>query len=212
MTPDSATVYIVDDDAAVRKALTRLLRAAGFNVVCCSSSTEYLQQDDRTVTGCVLLDVAMPGISGLDLQEALAESGCERSIVFITGHGDIPKSVRAMKAGAIDFLTKPFDEEKVLAAVRLGIEKDLQARQLRNQRTSIEQRMATLTPREREVLEHVISGKINKQIAAAIGTVEKTVKVHRARVMAKLEVNSVAELVRVAEQAGITPVGSRSSG
>jgi FixJ family two-component response regulator len=152
----------------------------------------------------------MPGISGLDLQDALAISGHERAIVFITGHGDIPKSVRAMKAGAIDFLTKPFDDEKVLAAVRVAIEKDLSSQHIRKQRDSVKQRIATLTPREREVLEHVISGKLNKQIAADLGTGEKTVKVHRGRVMSKLGVESVADLVRIAEQAGISPVGNLS--
>jgi FixJ family two-component response regulator len=208
MNSDAGKVYVVDDDEGVRKALARLLRAAGFEVKCFSSAAEYLEHDDRSVAGCLLLDVAMPGISGLDLQDALAISGHERAIVFITGHGDIPKSVRAMKAGAIDFLTKPFDDEKVLAAVRVAIEKDASARRLRKLRNSAEQRLATLTPREREVLEHVISGKLNKQIAADLGTVEKTVKVHRGRVMSKFGVESVAELVRIAEQAGIAPVGN----
>src|SRR5262245_38852089 len=208
MNSNLAIVWVVDDDEAVRKALSRLLRASGFEVICCTSGAEYLEQDIPEAAGCVLLDVAMPGISGLDLQDALAKSGCERSIVFITGYGDIPKSVQAMKAGAIDFLAKPFDAEKVLAAVRLAIEKDIQGRAIRNRRSSIEQRIATLTPREREVLEHVISGELNKQIAREIGTVEKTVKVHRARAMSKLGVQSVAELVRVAEQAGIAPVGA----
>jgi FixJ family two-component response regulator len=147
----------------------------------------------------------MPGITGLDLQEALATSGSERSIVFITGQGDVPKSVQAMKAGAVDFLTKPLDDEKLLTAVRTAIEKDRRARLSRDQRQSIEQRLATLTLREREVLEHVVSGQLNKQIAANLGTVEKTIKVHRGRVMAKMGVDSVAELVRVAEQAGVKP-------
>jgi FixJ family two-component response regulator len=203
MNSDFGTVYVVDDDEGVRKALTRLLRAAGFEVHCFASAAEYLEKDDRTQAGCLMLDVAMPGISGLDLQEALKTTGSERSIVFITGQGDIPKSVQAMKAGAIDFLTKPLDDEKLLAAVRLAIEKDDLARRARAERQSIEQRLASLTQREREVLEHVISGEINKQIAAKLGTVEKTIKVHRGRVMAKMGVDSVAELVRVAEQAGV---------
>jgi FixJ family two-component response regulator len=202
---NSGLVYVVDDDAGVRKALKRLLSAAGFEVVCYASAAEYLEEDDRSQVGCLLLDVAMPGITGLDLQEALATSGSERSIVFITGQGDVPKSVQAMKAGAVDFLTKPLDDEKLLTAVRTAIEKDRRARLSRDQRQSIEQRLATLTLREREVLEHVVSGQLNKQIAANLGTVEKTIKVHRGRVMAKMGVDSVAELVRVAEQAGVKP-------
>jgi FixJ family two-component response regulator len=205
----SGTVYIVDDDLAVRKALSRLLRAAGFDVSCHSSAAEYLEQDDRSQAGCLLLDVAMPGITGLDLQNALVSSGNERAIVFLTGHGDIPKSVQAMKAGAIDFLTKPIEDEKLLAAVQIAIEKDGQKRLLRAQQESLEQRIATLTHREREVLEHVVSGQLNKQIAADLGTVEKTIKVHRARVMAKMGATSIADLVRLAEQAGITPASAR---
>jgi FixJ family two-component response regulator len=210
MNTDIGIVYVVDDDPAVRKALSRLLRAAGFEVSCHSSAAEYLAQDDRSQAGCLLLDVAMPGISGLDLQNALTASGNERAIVFLTGHGDIPRSVQAMKAGAIDFLTKPIEDEKLLVAVRVAVEKDTRARELRAQRESVERRIATLTQREREVLEHVVSGQLNKQIAADLGTVEKTVKVHRARVMAKMGVTSIAKLVRLAEQAGITPAGTQA--
>jgi FixJ family two-component response regulator len=210
MNHESGIVYVVDDDAAVRKGLQRLLQATRFDVRCYASAAEYLQDDDRSRIGCLLLDVAMPGISGLELQEALVASGKDRAIVFLTGHGDIPKSVQAMKAGAVDFLTKPIDDEKLLAAVRVAIEKDTRARELRVQRESVEQRIATLTHREREVFEHVVSGQLNKQIAADLGTVEKTIKVHRARVMAKMGVSSVAELVRLAEQAGITPAGTRA--
>ena len=161
--------------------------------------------------GAYCLTWRCPEISGLDLQEALATTESERSIVFITGQGDIPKSVQAMKAGAIDFLTKPLDDENLLAAVRLAIEKDHLAQRDRDERQSIEQRLATLTHREREVLEHVVSGELNKQIAAKLGTVEKTIKVHRGRVMAKMGVDSVAELVRVAEQAGVRPAVSLTS-
>jgi FixJ family two-component response regulator len=210
MSVNSGIVYVVDDDVAVRKALKRLLTIAGFEVVCFSSATEYLEQDDRSQVGCLLLDVAMPGITGLDLQEALAVSGSDRSIVFITGQGDIPQSVRAMKAGAVDFLTKPLDDEKLLTTVQIAIEKDRSARRTRAQRQSIEQRLATLTQREREVLEHVVSGQLNKQIAASLGTVEKTIKVHRGRVMAKMGAKSVAELVRIAEQASVKPAQNRS--
>jgi FixJ family two-component response regulator len=205
-------VFVVDDDPAVRKALSRLLESVGFNVRCFASALEFLHQHDRSQAGCLLLDLAMPGLNGLELQEALAASGCERSIVFISGHADVPKSVKAMKAGAVDFLTKPFEDEVLLTAVRAAIEKDLHARSTRTIRESVEQRLATLTQREREVLEHVVSGQLNKQIAADLGIVEKTIKVHRSRVMAKMRVTSVAELVRIAEQVGIRPVGSRLEG
>jgi FixJ family two-component response regulator len=210
MSTESGTVFVVDDDAGVRKAIARLLRADKFDVECFSSAVEFLRQHDRNQLGCIVLDLAMPGLNGLELQQELAASGCERSIVFITGHGDVPQSVRAMKAGAVDFLTKPIQDEELLAAVRLAITRDLQARRDRAHRESIDQRLATLTQREREVLEHIVSGQLNKQIAADLGTVEKTIKVHRARVMAKMRVTSVADLVRLAEAAGIAPVGSHS--
>jgi FixJ family two-component response regulator len=210
MNDDACIVYVVDDDAGVRKGLKRLLQAAGFEVLCYASAAEFLNDDDRSRVGCLLLDVAMPGISGLELQDALVASGNDRSIVFLTGHGDIPKSVQAMKAGAIDFLTKPTDDEKLLSAVRVAVEKDTRARERRALRESVEQRLATLTQREREVFEHVVSGQLNKQIAADLGTVEKTIKVHRARVMAKMGATSIAELVRLAEKAGVTPVGTRA--
>jgi FixJ family two-component response regulator len=210
MNNNDCIVYVVDDDAGVRKALKRLLQAAGFEVLCYASAAEYLNNDDRSRVGCLLLDVAMPGISGLELQEALVASGNDRAIVFLTGHGDIPKSVQAMKAGAVDFLTKPIDDVKLLSAVRVALEKDTRARKLRAQRQSVEQRVSTLTHREHEVLQHVVSGQLNKQIAADLGTVEKTIKVHRARVMAKMGATSVADLVRLAEQAGIAPAGTRA--
>jgi FixJ family two-component response regulator len=208
MTNPTSAVFIVDDDPGVRKALSRLLQPAGFEVYCFASAREFLNLQDVNQPGCLLLDLAMPGLNGLELQEALAASGCERPIVFISGQADVPMSVKAMKAGAVDFLTKPFEEDVLLTAVRAAIERDAHLRRARTQRASVEQRLATLTQREREVLEHVISGKINKQIAADLGTVEKTIKVHRGRVMAKLGATSVADLVRVAEQAGIRPVGS----
>ena len=211
MNAEASVVFVIDDDEGVRKALSRLLQAAGFEACSYPSALEFLKLHDRNQAGCLLLDLAMPGLNGLELQQALVESGCERSIVFISGQADVPKSVKAMKAGAVDFLTKPVEDEVLLAAVRTAIERDRQARSVRAQRESIEERLASLTHREREVLEHVVSGQLNKQIAADLGTVEKTIKVHRARVMAKMGVTSVAELVRVAEHAGITPVGSRSS-
>lgn len=198
-----ATVFVVDDDPAVLKGLSRLLRSAGLPVTTFSSPPQFLVEHDANAPGCLVLDVAMPGLNGLELQAALAAKGSVRQIIFLTGHGDIPMSVQAMKRGAVDFLTKPVNDDDLLKAVRAAIEKDCLQRQTRAEVAEIEQRLATLTPREREVLEHVISGQLNKQTAADLGTVEKTIKVHRARVMEKLKVQSVAELVRLAERAGI---------
>ena len=196
------TVFVVDDDAAVLKSLSRLLRSAGLAVATFSSPRQFLDRHDPDTPGCLVLDVAMPGLNGLELQQALIASGHELPIIFLTGHGDIPMTVQAMKRGAVDFLTKPVNDENLLKAIRVAIEKDRLQRQARANVTEIQQRLATLTPREREVLQHVISGQLNKQIAADLGTVEKTVKVHRARVMQKMKVQSVAELVRLAERAG----------
>jgi FixJ family two-component response regulator len=205
MNTDGGVVFVVDDDPGVRKALARLLRATGFEARCFSSPADFLMEHDPSQPGCLLLDLAFPGVNGLELQEALAASGCQRPIVFISGHGDVPQSVQAMKAGAVDFLEKPLQDEELLAAVRQAIERDLSDRRDRAQRESITKRIATLTQREIEVLEHIVSGQLNKQIAADLGTVEKTIKVHRARVMAKMGVDSVAELVRATERVGITP-------
>lgn len=197
------TVFVVDDDAAVLKSLSRLLRSAGLAVAAYSSPREFLDHHNPQWPGCIVLDVAMPGLNGLELQQVLVAGGHERSIVFLTGNGDIPMTVQAMKGGAVDFLTKPVNDDKLLQAVRAAIDQDLWKRQNRDEVAEIEQRLATLTPREREVLEHVISGKLNRQTAADLGTVEKTIKVHRARVMEKMQAQSVAELVRLAEKAGI---------
>ena len=197
------TIFIVDDDPGVLKGLSRLLRAARFDVLAFSSPQEFLARHDPCAPGCLVLDVAMPGLNGLELQAALAAKGSAVPIIFLTGHGDIPMSVQAMKRGAADFLTKPVNDEELLKAVRLALEKDRVGRQERAEIEAIKQRLATLTPREREVMEHVISGQLNKQTAADLGTVEKTIKVHRARVMQKMQVQSVAELVRLAERAGV---------
>lgn len=199
------TVFLVDDEASVLKALARLLRSAGLNVETFGSPQEFLQHHDPHAHGCLVLDVAMPGLNGLDLQQALAAKGTELPVIFLTGRGDIPMSVQAMKQGAVDFLTKPTNDEDLLAAVRAGIDKDRANRQAGAERSKLQQKLATLTPREREVLHHIIAGKLNKQVAAELGIVEKTIKVHRARVMKKMNVRSVAELVRVTERAGIRP-------
>jgi FixJ family two-component response regulator len=197
------TVYVVDDDPAVLKSLSRLMRAAGMKVAAFGSSREFLEQHDRNSHGCLVLDVAMPGLNGLELQSALAAKGSAIPIIFLTGKGDVPTSVQAMKGGALDFLTKPVNEGDLLEAIRVAIKKDRAARQARAELDDIRERLATLTPREREVLDHVVSGQLNKQIAGDLVIVESTVKVHRARVMEKLKVRSVAELVRLAERAGI---------
>ena len=198
---EAPCVRIVDDDAAVLKSLDRLLRSAGFAVRTFPSSQDFLRQHDGSAPGCVVLDLSMPGIDGLQLQQALASSGDPCPIIFITGYGDVPTSVRAMKAGAVDFLTKPFDQQELLAAVRSAIDKDRSARAARAERSSIGVRVAALTPREREVMVHVVAGHLNKQIAAELGIAEKTVKVHRARVMKKMGAGSVAELVTMVSSA-----------
>jgi FixJ family two-component response regulator len=203
MSNESPTIFIVDDDPAVLFGLSRLLRSAGLSVVSFASAQEFLAQHDPHTPGCLVLDVAMPGLNGLELQEALAKMGSGIPIIFLTGYGTVPDSVKAMKSGALDFLSKPVDEKDLLAAIHLAIEKAVVARQDRSELDEIQARIKTLTPREREVLTHVVSGQLNKQIAYDLGTVEKTIKVHRARVMEKMKVGSVAELVRLAERVGI---------
>jgi FixJ family two-component response regulator len=205
------TVFLVDDEPSVLKAIARLVRAAGFKVETFRSPQEFLEGYDPSRTGCLVLDVAMPGLNGLDLQEALCSKAIELPIVFLTARGDIPMSVKAMKRGAVDFLQKPANDEELLKAIQDGIDRDAAARQERGQLLGIQQRLATLTPREKEVFAHIISGKPNKQVAAALGVVEKTIKVHRGRVMTKMKVRSLADLVRVAERAGIKPPASRQS-
>jgi FixJ family two-component response regulator len=198
------TVFIVDDDAGVLKALSRLLRAKGYDTRPFMSPQEFLDHHDTTVPGCAVLDVSMPDLDGLQLQQALTAGGTQRPVIFITGKGDIPTSVRAMKAGAIDFLTKPVSERDLLDAIDRAKQQDARIRQIQAELTLIQAKIATLTPREREVLAHVVAGRLNKQIAGDLGTVEKTIKVHRSRMMEKLGVRTVADLVRLAEKAGIS--------
>jgi FixJ family two-component response regulator len=206
MTSDSSfVVFLVDDDPGVLKALTRLLRSKGHEVRAFASSTEFLAQHDASVRGCAILDVSMPDLDGLKLQTALMASGVERPVIFITGVGDIPATVRAMKAGAIDFLTKPVSSRQLFSAIERAIEIDLKARESQKDLELINRRISALTPREREVLTHVIAGRLNKQIAADLGIVEKTIKLHRGRMMRKMGVRTVADLVRIAERAGIRP-------
>jgi FixJ family two-component response regulator len=197
------TVFVVDDYAPGRRSISRLLRTAGFAVTTFASAKEFLAQYDSETPGCLVLDLAMPGVSGFELQRILAGKGNLLPIIFLTSHGDIPKSVQAMKHGASDFLTKPVNDEDLLAAIRVAIEKDRALRREQAELSEIRARLATLTPREREVLEYVVAGKLNKQIAGDLGTVEQTIKVHRAHVMQKMRVQSVAELVRLAQRCRI---------
>jgi FixJ family two-component response regulator len=202
---DQPIVFAVDDDSSVLRALSRLLRSHGYQVQGYDSAQPFLEAIQPTTHGCVLLDLSLPEISGLELQERLLASGNRHPIVFLTGQGSVQASVRALKAGAMDFIEKPFEDTVLVAAVQHAIEKD---RELRKQELAIDavaKRLATLTAREAEVFRHVIAGRLNKQIAARLGTAEKTIKVHRARVMNKMAVRSVAELTRLADFAGIEP-------
>lgn len=205
MTDASPVVCVVDDDCSFRRALQRLIRSAGMEAIAYGSAQEFLSSFDASRAGCLVLDLSMPGQTGLELQQTLADGTGAPPIIFVTGQGDIPSSVQAMRRGAVEFLTKPVDDVVLLDVIRDAIEKDQFERSARSEREMVQRRFATLTPRESEVLRHVISGRLNKQIAGDLGTVEKTIKVHRSRLMVKLQVRSVAALVRLAGQAGITP-------
>ena len=190
-------VSVVDDDALVLRSLGRLLQSVGYAVRTFSSSQDFLEYCADGAPSCVVMDLSMPGLDGLELQQALSRKSDAPPVVFLSGHGSIASSVQAMKAGAVDFLTKPFDDRQLIGAVNAAVEKDRAARKAQAERAAVESRLAALTPREREVLERVVTGKLNKQIAAELGTAEKTVKVHRACMMRKMQVNSLAELVRL---------------
>jgi FixJ family two-component response regulator len=198
-------VYLVDDDPSVLKAISRLLGAAGLQTKSFTSPRTFLNEHDLSEPGCIVLDVGMPELSGLDLQERLALTNKARPIVFISGRGDVPASVRAMKAGAFDFLTKPFDGEVLLGAVCEAIEKDRNTREKSSRLQDLQKRLHRLTLRERQVLERVVSGQANKQIAIELGIVEKTVKVHRGRLMSKMGARSIVQLMRLAGELGLTP-------
>lgn len=197
------TIFIVDDDPSVRRSLVRLIQSHGRRVIEFPSAGEFLQHYDPIQPGCLVLDVSMPGLDGLALQRMLDAAKISLPIIFITGHGTIPNSVQAIKAGAIDFLTKPIGQDVLMRSIETALEKDRATREHRAEIARIEARLATLTPREREVLTYVVAGKMNKQIAAALGTVEKTIKVHRSRLMQKLDVMTVADLVKLAGRVGI---------
>jgi FixJ family two-component response regulator len=204
MTAALPLVLVVDDDPSVRKGLTRLLAAAGYAVEAFASAREFLTRPPHPGPCCLVLDVRMPGLTGIQLQELLAATGRRMSIVFVTGHADVRTSVKAMKAGAVDLLTKPVDARDLIAAIQRAVTRDEHDRAAEARRAEVQRRVGRLTPRETEVFALVVTGLLNKQIGAMLGIGEKTVKVHRARVMEKMQAGSVAELVRLADEAGVT--------
>ena len=200
----SEVVFVVDDDASMREAISRLLNAVGLTVQTFASARTFLNGSLPDVPGCAVLDVRLPGLSGLDVQREMVERGIHMPVVFITGHGDIPMSVQAMKAGAIEFLTKPFRDQDLLDAVRLGIQLDRKEREERAEFAELRYLVRQLTQREREVMLLVVSGLLNKQIALQLGTSEKTIKIHRSQVMRKMRASSLADLVRMCQKLGTT--------
>ena len=203
MSETDAVVFIVDDDAPLRESLKNLIRSVGLRVEPFASAQEFLRSKRPDVPGCLVLDVRLQGLSGLDLQKRMADSDIEMPIIFITGHGDIPMTVQAMKAGAVEFLTKPFRDQDLLDAIQQALERDRRARQQRAESEQLRRRFDLLTQREREVMALVVTGLLNKQIAGELGTSETTVKIHRHQVMEKMGANSVAELVRMSDRIGI---------
>lgn len=204
MSGQTCTVFVVDDEISVRKATARLLKSAGLTALTFASAQEFLDVYDPDVAGCLVLDLSMPGLNGLELQEMLLAKADPPPIIFLTGHADVRDTVQAMKGGAVEFLTKPVEDERLIDAVQCAIKKDSIARAERAELAEIRVRLATLTPRELQVLAYVVAGRLNKQTAAELGTVEKTIKVHRARIIEKLHVQSLPELVLLAARAGIS--------
>lgn len=204
MIPANSMVFAIDDDASVRKGLTRLLRSAGYKSEIFGLASDFLKREQHTGPACVIVDLRMPGINGMDLQETLIQHGREEQLVFITGHGDISVCAQAMKAGAVDFLPKPFRADELLHCIERALVRSDEQRRQSAEKNTAQHLVERLTPREFEVMQLVVTGMLNKQIAAQLGTAEKTVKVHRGRMMEKLQVTSVAELVRLVERAGIT--------
>jgi FixJ family two-component response regulator len=203
MTETDAVVFVVDDDAPVRESLKNLIGSVGLRAELFASTQEFLRSKRPDVPSCLVLDVRLPGLSGLDLQKRITEAGMEIPIIFVTGHGDIPMSVRAMKAGAVEFLTKPFRDQDLLDAIQLALERDRKAREQRAAIEDLRRRFASLTAREREVMARVVAGLLNKQIGGELGTSETTVKIHRHQVMEKMGAGSLPELVRMADRLGI---------
>ncbi len=203
--PSNSLVFAIDDDASVRKGLKRLLRSAGYKSEIFESASDFLERDQHAGPACVILDVRMPALNGMDLQETLIQRRRDEQLVFITGHGDISMCAQAMKAGAVDFLPKPFRADELLQCVERALIRSTEQRRRSAEKNEARHLLALLTPREFEVMQLVITGMLNKQIAGELGTAEKTVKVHRGRMMQKLRVSSVAGLVRLVEKAGIAP-------
>jgi RNA polymerase sigma factor (sigma-70 family) len=205
MSEPESIVFVVDDDPSVRSAIKRLIGSMGLQVELFGSAQEFLASKLPNVPSCLILDIRLPGISGLNLQRHLAEANIQIPIIFITAHGDIPMTVRAMKAGAAEFLTKPFRDQDLLDAIHLALEKDRGRRQQETELTALRERFESLSPREREVVAMVVSGMLNKQIAAQIGTAENTVKIHRSRAMEKMQANSLADLVKMIQRLQVSP-------
>jgi len=205
MDSDTATCFVVDDDASVRRSLSFLITSLGYRVETFDSADAFLARKPCGGIGCIITDVKMPGTSGLELQDLLGRGNTPLPVIFITGHGDLPMGVGAMKKGAVDFLAKPFDDEDLIAAIEVALEKCRQTLRQFKALAEARRRIDTLSPRERDVLRHVIAGRLNKQIAYDLGIAEHTVKIHRGRIMKKLEMDSLADLVRLAAQAGVAP-------
>jgi RNA polymerase sigma factor (sigma-70 family) len=205
MTEAAPIVFVVDDDPSVRRAIKRLIGSVGLQVELFGSAQEFLHSERPDGPNCLVLDIRLPGISGLEFQRELAEANIHLPIIFITGHGDVPMTVRAMKAGAIEFLTKPFRDQDLLDAVQVALERDRTRRQREGEIATLRERFESLSAREREVVAMVVSGMLNKQIAAEIGITENTVKVHRSRAMEKMQAQSLADLVKMVERLEILP-------
>jgi FixJ family two-component response regulator len=203
MTEPNPIVFVVDDDPSVRRAIKRLVESMGLGVELFESANEFMSSSHPEVVSCLVTDIRLPGISGLDFQRELAKAKNEIPTIFITAHGDIPMTVRAMKAGAVEFLTKPFRDQDLLDAIQVALERDRARRKLQAEVAVLQDRFKSLTPRERQVLPLVVTGLLNKQIAAELGTTEATVKVHRSQLMKKMDADSLPELVRMAEKLGI---------
>jgi FixJ family two-component response regulator len=209
--PPNSLVFVIDDDPSVRKGLARLLRSAGYKSEIFESASDFLKREQHAGPACMIVDVRMPGLNGMDLQETLIQHCRIEQLVFITGHGDIPMCAQAMKAGAVDFLSKPFLDDELLQCVERALIRSAEQRRRSGENNEVRRLLDLLTPREFEVMELVITGMLNKQIAGELGTAEKTVKVHRGRMMQKLHLTSVAELVRLVEKAGVAPAAQHET-